>query len=305
MNLRRLEHLLAVADHRSFSRAAEALGISQPALSRSIAAIEAQAGRKLFDRTRQGVQVTAEALPYVARARELITELYLWEDSLRDASAMGGALVSFGAGPLVAMECFSRLFADIVERAPRLHLTTMIASGSELVAALNQRRIGFAVFSDLQLLSTSGLSVEPVGEIRSGIAVRRDHPLLGRARVSIQDVAQYPILSGRLSSAQDLLLAKAMHGAGGLRPVLTPTITCENFEILHDATARSDAVWIGNSTSLMLKDDALRPLMIEDFEFDRTQLVMVRLADTSLSPAQALVADTLAGILRDEPFRGG
>lgn len=58
ISLRQLQHLLAVAEHRNFGRAADALHITQPALSRSIQVIEAIVGASLFDRSRAGIEPT-------------------------------------------------------------------------------------------------------------------------------------------------------------------------------------------------------------------------------------------------------
>ncbi len=68
LDLKLLHQALILARHRNFARAAEALHLTQPALSRSIAGLEAALGEKLFDRTRQGVEPTSFGRMLLARA---------------------------------------------------------------------------------------------------------------------------------------------------------------------------------------------------------------------------------------------
>src|ERR1700740_905554 len=74
MEPRHLRYFIAVADERSFSRAAEKLHVSQPPLSRQIRDLEAELGVKLFDRNRQGVRLTRLGTAILARSRALIQE---------------------------------------------------------------------------------------------------------------------------------------------------------------------------------------------------------------------------------------
>jgi DNA-binding transcriptional LysR family regulator len=69
LDLRLLHQALVLEHHRNFARAAEALNLTQPALSRSIAGLEAALGERLFDRTPQGVEPTAFGRMLLARAR--------------------------------------------------------------------------------------------------------------------------------------------------------------------------------------------------------------------------------------------
>ena len=74
MNLRHLEHWLALADTGSFSRAAEQLHLTQPALSRSIAALEQELGGRLFDRIGKRNELTPLGQAVLARARHVVLE---------------------------------------------------------------------------------------------------------------------------------------------------------------------------------------------------------------------------------------
>lgn len=72
LDLRLLHQAVALARHRNFARAAESLRLTQPALSRSIAGLEAGLGEKLFNRTQQGVEPTAFGQMLLSRAQTLL-----------------------------------------------------------------------------------------------------------------------------------------------------------------------------------------------------------------------------------------
>ena len=74
LELRLLHQALILARHRNFARAAEALHLTQPALSRSIASLESALGERLFDRTRQGVEPTSFGRMLLARAQPLVDD---------------------------------------------------------------------------------------------------------------------------------------------------------------------------------------------------------------------------------------
>ena len=101
MNIRHLEHLLAIAETGSFSRAAERAFITQSALSRSIQALEDELGGRLVDRIGKRNALTALGQDVVARAREIVRGA----DELRRNAGLfqqgdGGAIrVGLGSGP--------------------------------------------------------------------------------------------------------------------------------------------------------------------------------------------------------------
>ena len=83
LNLNQLRHLLALDRHRNFARAAEELGLTQPALTRSLQMLERIIGARLFDRDRSHVEPTAVGARLIAHARPLLDQAHEVEQDIR------------------------------------------------------------------------------------------------------------------------------------------------------------------------------------------------------------------------------
>ena len=95
-DLRQLRQFVAVAEHLHFGRAAEALHISQPPLSRSIQDIEAKLGARLFERSRRKVELTAAGAWYLEEARQVIARLERASRSVAELAAGGAGTLRIG-----------------------------------------------------------------------------------------------------------------------------------------------------------------------------------------------------------------
>src|SRR5512134_103481 len=102
LELRVMRHLLALDEHRNFARAARELGITQPALSRSIQALEASVGVRLFDRGRERVKPTDVGQLLLDLARPIVNESAEAERQLRHLVTAQTGQIRIGAGPYPA-----------------------------------------------------------------------------------------------------------------------------------------------------------------------------------------------------------
>ncbi|CAG4889386.1 HTH-type transcriptional regulator TdfR [Paraburkholderia saeva] len=106
METRDLDYLLAVDEHGGIGKAAEALGMSQPALTKAIQRVEAQTGLALFQRTAHGVAPTQAGSLFLARARRIALE---YEDALKEMRALRSGeqgVLSLGYSPTVPRRSF-------------------------------------------------------------------------------------------------------------------------------------------------------------------------------------------------------
>jgi len=243
MNIKQLEHLLAVADTRSFSRAAQRLFITQSALSRSIGALEDDLGALLFDRIGKRIELTPLGTQVVARAAALVRDA----DELRRSVAIfqggeGGALrVGLGSGPAALLA--TPLLCHMAGEHPRVHVR--ITSGPIELQLMQLRAHALdALIADARsIVPTADLVAEPIGELRTCFACRADHPLARQAPVALAQVLAYPVASTPLSDEIARLLVE-LYGPEALPEKMT-TLQCDDMPSLVRAVARSHAVFLG------------------------------------------------------------
>ena len=122
MNLRELEYLVALADHRHFGRAAEACFVSQPTLSTQLKKLEQELGVTLVERNRNGAILTAAGEAVVERARVVLRQTDEIRGIARHAADPSGASIRLGLFPTLGPYLLPHVVAHIRERFPRLEL---------------------------------------------------------------------------------------------------------------------------------------------------------------------------------------
>ena len=135
-SIRQLESLVAVSDHRSFRRAATALGISQPALSAQVQAAELLLGVQVFERDRRSVLVTPAGEDVVGRAREALASIDAVGDAARRRAEPLVGPLRLGVIPTVAPYWLPPLLPAVRARFPRLELILREDQTARLLAQL-------------------------------------------------------------------------------------------------------------------------------------------------------------------------
>ncbi|NJD32568.1 MAG: LysR family transcriptional regulator [Gammaproteobacteria bacterium] len=195
LEVRQMRHVLALADHRSFARAATALGLSQSALSRSIQSVERVVGSSLFARATSGIEPTDSGRVFIARIRQIVQ---LTEDLDRDVAGERGLLhghLHVGAGPFPAQSSLAEALAQFVAAHPRIVVRVMMREWDELLRRLRAREIELFVAEISTFGSESDLEIEPLEPRQTLILARRGHPLAGRGPLRLADGLAYPYAS--------------------------------------------------------------------------------------------------------------
>jgi DNA-binding transcriptional LysR family regulator len=195
LEVRQMRYVLALADHGSFARAAAALGLSQPALSRSIQSVEREVGNHLFVRTASGVEPTDGGRVLIARIRQIVQ---LTEDLDRDVTNERGLQsghVHVGAGPYPAQSMLADALARFVAAYPRVVVRVMMREWDELLRRLRAREIEFFVAETSTLGGEGDLEIEPLEAHPMLILGRRGHPLAGRIPLRFADGFAFPYVS--------------------------------------------------------------------------------------------------------------
>jgi LysR family pca operon transcriptional activator len=178
-SLIRLRHIVAVARSASFSVASEEVGISQPALSRSIQAFEEDYGLRLFDRGKGRVSLTPAGKLAVEHARSLLVSAGEFDRDMRLFGQGKAGRTGVGMGPLVASMLLPRLGASLMSRNPQLVLQTKVGPPDQMMDALFDGTIELIVANAAQLSDVPGVTQERLGVLSLAFVTRKDHPLAG------------------------------------------------------------------------------------------------------------------------------
>jgi DNA-binding transcriptional LysR family regulator len=193
IDLKRLRQVLAVAEHRSFSRAARALHVSQPTLTRSLQALEADLGVRLFDRGRRGVELTSVGrvvLAHAQRAENIASDLS------RDVELAKGAEIGrlqVGVGPWGGTALVGPAVADVVNRHPQLRVMLTVVSPRDFVERLRRRDIDLVVGDITGLAQQHDLEVTAFSLHRTWVVCRAGHPVTRLVQPTLADLFRYPL----------------------------------------------------------------------------------------------------------------
>ena len=206
MTFLQLRHFTVLAQSASFAKASKVLFITQPALSRSIKALEEELGQLLFDRVGKRIELTSFGQTSLKRAQELL-------DGLNDLKKSGQKLtpttkglyrlgLSSGPGALLA----TPLLSHIAQHFPNVKIEIYRANTQTLVGLLKDRRVDGLVIDLRAMQPDSDLYIEETFEFRGDFMCRKGHPLLKLKTLPFAKLLEYPMASTPLSDELARLL---------------------------------------------------------------------------------------------------
>ncbi|MFT3956753.1 MAG: LysR family transcriptional regulator [Piscinibacter sp.] len=295
MTLVQLRHLIALAQTGSFSKAAQAQFLTQPALSRSIRALEDELGMALFDRVGRRIELTAFGRATLERARLLVSDAdELQGSGQRSREGERGVLrIGMGSGPGAML--MTPLLMSIALDHPQVHVEIARGGTELLVQSLRARTLDALVVDARSMKPAPDLRVGLQLEMRGAFMVRRGHPLTRvRGGVGFEALGRYPIASTPLSDEVARVLI-ARYGPQA-HPEHCVTLRCEEVASLVEVAEHSDAVLLAiRAAAPTLVELAMRPAL------DSTaRLGLVTLARRTEAPLLRLVRELMAERLRDD-----
>lgn len=293
MDLKRWAHIVAVADRRSFIRAAEQVHLSQPALTRSIQAAEAELGLQLFDRGTQEVVPTPAGEFVVARARQLVFNSRCLERDVELYRSRGLGDTAFGAGPIPVATFLKSLLAAMRREFPGINLRVEISNWELLLKRLLEEDIEFFIADHRDLPSDPNLHIRPLRSDPGGFYVRAGHPLTGRGPVTLKQVWAHGVLSVRLPVGVRAALSRLLDV--GSSAELSLALECDDIEVLKDVALASDSVLGATHTSVAreVADGRLHPVKVNGLPTLSSEMGIVTLRGRTPSPMAELIISRL------------
>ena len=202
MDIRIMEYYLAVTREGNISSAAEALHVSQPALSRQIKDLEEELGVILFERGSRRIKLTEEGKLLKRRAEEMVRLMQITQSEIGQLQNKLSGDIHIGAGESHAFHYLSQIAGKIHQKYPDIHFYITSGDTTDLMDQLDNGLIDIAlIFSEYDRSIYQGIRL-PM-EDRLGLLMPSDDPLTAKESIAISDLTGLPLIIPR--AAADLL----------------------------------------------------------------------------------------------------
>jgi DNA-binding transcriptional LysR family regulator len=189
MELRQLRHFVAVVECGNLSRAARKVHISQPALTRSIKALEDLLRARLLDRKPRGVVPTPAGHTFFQHAKLILNECVRAKADISDVESGAVGQVNIGIGAMFASFIIDEVVARMAENQPKLHLSVTEGYFEELVDQLRDGRLD-AIFTNFPVgAAATDLVLEPLWTVTAVTVVGAKNALARKRKIGPADVA--------------------------------------------------------------------------------------------------------------------
>ncbi|MGD9985573.1 LysR family transcriptional regulator [Pseudonocardia sp.] len=198
MTLLQLKVLIAVIEHGGFTAAGAALGMSQPAVSRSVAALEAELGAPLLARNRAGATLTEAGVRAVAHAREVVRQSDLLRTEVAAVSGQVTGTLRLASLPSATGTLIAPLLRGFAERCPLVKVRLLEGSDDEIRDWLDQGVVDAGVVT----VPAPGLRLELLDSHEMVAVLPAGHPLGAAEAVDYAALAAEPFIRSNCGCAQ-------------------------------------------------------------------------------------------------------
>lgn len=192
LRMRELRVFVAVLEHRSFRKAAGALHVTQPAVTKAIAGLETLLGVRLFDRVANGVEPTVHGASFAPHARAIFGELRSAALQLDVVSRGASGTLRVGSVPLPASGFLPEALARMIAQQPNVFITMTEARERELADLLRKREIDIAFVRLAHFPAADDLTIDVLFEETLFVLAHRQHELAASLRLTWSEVVDKP-----------------------------------------------------------------------------------------------------------------
>jgi LysR family transcriptional regulator, regulator of abg operon len=293
MRLSQIEHFVAVVQTGSLRAAAQATGVSQPAVTKSIRSLEAELHVRLLQRNARGASPKPVGKAFLARARVVQAELRKAGEELEALRGGRAGSVAFGIAPAACMLIVPEAMLQFRRRHPRANVRIVEGVSSAVIPFVRDETLDFSVGQKSEHRSDGALRFKPLFQLPLAVVGRQGHAL--RAATSLRELSEapwlvfYPVGTGALE--------RAFRDAGAAMP--SATVQCESYASALALLARTDTLGL-IAPQMLTEPYAQRHLQrITVREPLPSPLIGMYLrADAPLTPAAAAMAQAVATAAR-------
>jgi LysR family transcriptional regulator, regulator of abg operon len=261
MQLNQLRNFIAMVDAGSIRAAARRLGISQPAATKSLRALEQELDAVLVQRNTRGVTLTDAGKAFAGRARAVQSELQRAKHELAQLAGQRNETVSVGVASVVGSWLIPPVLSRYREDRPDTSVRVVEGTQETLLPLLREGSLDFAVCLRMEPESTAGFVVRPLAKFRMMVVGRKGHPK--RQARSLAELADAHWLMSRPRGAMAVL--EHAFSAEGLTIPMSAT-ECDSHAIKVAILAASDSLAVLSKP--MLGEPSVQALL-EEIPLDR------------------------------------
>ena len=281
---RHLIQLAAVVQAGGVTEGAALVGLSQPAVSRTLSMLEKRLGEPLFVKGRRPLQPTPLGRALADHGQVMLAASRKASDIVANFSQGRSGVVRVGGTPFFMDALISGMIADFQNAYPDVRVDQSYGYLSDLRAAINADRIDLAVCPIDILEEGSGMEFREILPGRNVVACRSTHPLLLRRKLKTSDLLDYPWIAPPPGSPllEDLRSLLSVAGRHGDQNPLFRRLADQRHQ-LHEGDRRADRAAAQRGLCLS-RDKAITALPVAIPHPERA-LGLLRLADTLRAPA--------------------
>ncbi len=295
MDERRLGIFVAVARSLSFSRAAEVLHLSQPAVSQHIATLEAELGCRLFERAPHRVTLTLAGRALLERASALLGDMAEARRAVASAASAIGGNLTVGASRTIGEYVLPGVLARFGPLHPNVCLRALSDNTAGIIRRLMDGELDIAFVEGE--VATGGITLRPFRQDELMIVAPSGHPWAEQDQVPLEAFVQEPIVLREPGSGTRQVMETALRRAG-VDPASLPVVLEQNgTEGIKAAVEAGLGISVISRTAVRkeLRLGTLIARRIEDVPMVR-DLSEVVLAGAAVSPAAAALSAFLRSI---------
>jgi DNA-binding transcriptional LysR family regulator len=284
IDLRHVRHLLAVASHSTVQAAAEALHITQPALTKSNARFEEVLEAKLFDRRGRRLVLTELGERLVERGDDLMRHVRELEEEVALWKGIGTGEVAIGVDPEAELSLLPRVLEAFVPAHPGVQVTLRSGHTDALLPNLLGGDLHFIVADSEFALERDDLEILRLANDPIAAALRPRHPLARKRKPTAADLAAHPLAGASTAPRFERWSSQRIRREGAVP--LVPALVCDNYEVLVRLAESSDTIVFGPRTLLAAYERAGRlKVMSWSLEGPETSPSVIRSKGRQISPA--------------------
>jgi len=288
MDIAALQAFVEVADHQSFSEAAETLYLTQPAVSKRVAQLERELGARLFDRIGRRISLTNAGSELLPRARRLINDARDLKRLVSDLSGEVRGRLVMGTSHHIGLHRLPPALKRYTEQFPKVELDIRFMDSEAACRAVETGDLELAIVT-LPPEQPPNLHLQTVWDDPLAFMVGLDHPLANRTKVKLTELLTYPAVLPGTTTYTRGILEQAVRGAG---IELNVAMATNYLETLHMLVATGLGWSLLPATVL---NDEVRELKVEGMQLSR-QLGAVTHQKRSLSNAASEMVRTCKSV---------